>query len=161
MRKGCSARCSSLFFLSGLQWSKACRCFLWAGGRKSTSTSAPPRTTQRQPHAGEMRVTMVVWRHGGSHASSFDYRITHSHNSGKICNSELILDSLLVPWWFDYSSDTASSAGSAQQVVKRGSPSFSSFSHLAIRWLQCPSAFDGCCGQSPARAWLCCMAVSC
>lgn len=109
-----------------------------------------------------MKVIMAAWRHKESHANSFDYRITHSCNSGKICNSELLLDSLLVPWRLDYSSDTASFAepGSAQQAVKRGIPSFPSFSHLAIRWLQCPSAFHGCHSQSPVRGRLCRTAVS-
>lgn len=49
---------------------------------------------------------MATWRHGESHASSFGYSITHSHNSEKTCNSELILDSLIFPWWFEYSWNT-------------------------------------------------------
>lgn len=69
---------------------------------------------------------MEAWRYGGSHTSSFNPIITHSHSSGKICNSEQILDSQLVPWWFEERSDRASFAepGSAQQAVKRESPTF-------------------------------------
>jgi len=63
-------------------------------GQPLHGTGEPPSTTQRGLHAGEVRVIVAAWRHGGSHTSSSDYRFTHSRNSRKICNSELILDSL-------------------------------------------------------------------
>lgn len=70
-------------------------------------TGALPRITQKEPSGDKVRVIMATWRCGESCASSFDYSITHSHNSEKTCKSELILDSLIFPWWFEYSRDTA------------------------------------------------------
>lgn len=44
-------------------------------------------------HTDETRVIIAAWKHRGSFISNSEYRLTHSHSSGKICNSELILDS--------------------------------------------------------------------
>lgn len=60
-------------------------------------TGALPRITQREPHGGKVKVIMATWKCGESHDSSFDYSVTHSHNSEKTCNSELILDSPIFP----------------------------------------------------------------
>lgn len=125
------------------------------------TTGALPRITQREPSGGEVKVIMATWRRGESHASSFDYSITHSHNSEKTCNSELILDSLLFPWWFEYSRDTATFAVRVcPEGCEKGQPIFSILFSPVTRWLQCPTVFDVCCSQSSARAWPCCTAAS-
>lgn len=116
-------------------------------------TGALPRITQREPSGGKVRVIMAVWRCGESHASSFDYSITCSHNSEKACNSELILDSLMFPWWFECSWDTARFAVSVCPAgCEKGQPISSILFSPVIRWLQCPTVFDVCCSQSPDNA---------
>lgn len=125
------------------------------------TSGALTRITHREPSGGKVRVIMATWRRGESHASSFYYSITHSHNSEKTCNSELYLYSLIFPWWFEYSRDTARFAVRVCPAgCEKGQPIFSILFSPVIRWLQCPSVFDIRCSQSSATAWLCCTAAS-